>query len=233
MGSFRQLNHPDFTPIAEEQLDIPMPMCGLPMSTEAVLQSVDAYIVTHVHPDHIDMSPNGTCGAPLDHSLPVWVQNDGDKETMEHSGFADVSVLSEEGSSFHGVRLTKIAGRHGTIELCGPSCGVILEKEGEPTLYLVGDTVWFDAAEQALRTFTPGVIVVNACAAYLKKYGRLIMNADDIERIHRLCPTAQIIASHMDTVSHAALTRRSLQLVLNKKGLNDVYIPADGETYTI
>ena len=150
---------------------------------------------------------------------------------MKVSGFTDVRLLSEQGTTVQGVKLTKIAGCHGTIEPCGPSCGVVLEAEGEPTVYLVGDTVWFDSVEQALRTYRPAVIVVNACAAYLKKNGRLIMNADDIELIRRVCPDAWIIASHMDTVAHAALTRYSLRLVLEAKGLDNVYIPDDGETY--
>lgn len=231
MGSFRQINNPDFSPMLDEQLDIPMPMCGLPMAADEVLKGVDAYIVTHVHPDHIDMGPDGTCGGPLCHDTPLWVQNEGDAAVMKVSGFTDVRLLSEQGTTVQGVKLTKIAGCHGTIEPCGPSCGVVLEAEGEPTVYLVGDTVWFDAVEQALRTYRPAVIVVNACAAYLKKNGRLIMNADDIELIRRVCPDAWIIASHMDTVAHAALTRYSLRLVLEAKGLDNVYIPDDGETY--
>ena len=231
MGSFRQIHNPDFAPVLDEQLDIPMPMCGLPMAAKDVLQGVEAYIVTHVHPDHIDMSPDGTCGGPLCHDTPVWVQNEGDEAVMKRSGFANVSVLSKDGAMVSGVKVTKIAGRHGTIEPCGPSCGIVLKAEGEPTVYLAGDTVWFDAVEQALQTYRPDVIVVNACAAYLKKNGRLIMNADDIERIRSVCPDARIIASHMDAVAHAALTRYSLRLLLEAKGLDDVYIPDDGETY--
>ena len=72
MGSFRQLNNPEFALVLDEQLDIPMPMCKLPMAADEVLKGVDAYIVTHVHPDHIDMNPDGTCGGPLCHDTPLW-----------------------------------------------------------------------------------------------------------------------------------------------------------------
>lgn len=45
-----------------EKLDIPMPMCDLPCPREEILQGVDAYICTHVHPDHLDFGPDGTVG---------------------------------------------------------------------------------------------------------------------------------------------------------------------------
>ena len=41
MGSFRQLNNPDFALVLDEQLDIPMPMCGLPMAADVVLMDDD------------------------------------------------------------------------------------------------------------------------------------------------------------------------------------------------
>ena len=45
---------------------LPMPFYDLPMSTEEILKDVDCVIVTHLHPDHIDISfADGTVGAPL------------------------------------------------------------------------------------------------------------------------------------------------------------------------
>ena len=43
-----------------------MPFYDLPESMESILSGVDYYVVTHLHPDHIDMSMDGTVGAPLD-----------------------------------------------------------------------------------------------------------------------------------------------------------------------
>ena len=45
------------------QLDIVMPMCELPMPLADVLSGVDAYVLTHLHPDHFDMAADGTGGA--------------------------------------------------------------------------------------------------------------------------------------------------------------------------
>ena len=55
-------------PVREQ---IPMPIFDLPASVEEILHGVDYYIVTHIHPDHIDISPDGTLGAPLVKNIPV------------------------------------------------------------------------------------------------------------------------------------------------------------------
>lgn len=50
-----------------------MPFYDLPASVSEVLQDVDYIIVTHLHPDHIDMSvTDGTVGAPLDKRVPIF-----------------------------------------------------------------------------------------------------------------------------------------------------------------
>ena len=61
MGTFR--DHPMFR-CRPEQLDLAMPLCDLPMPVADILAGVDAYIVTHVHPDHIDMAADGCVPAP-------------------------------------------------------------------------------------------------------------------------------------------------------------------------
>lgn len=62
-----------------------MPPFGLPESTEEILAGVDAYILTHIHPDHIDMDfAKGTIGAPLDHHLPIFTQNEEDAAVLKN-----------------------------------------------------------------------------------------------------------------------------------------------------
>ena len=69
MGTFRAMQ--DVFRCEADKLDIPMPMTDLPMPREDVLQGIDAYICTHVHPDHIDMTPDGDVGTYLNKELPV------------------------------------------------------------------------------------------------------------------------------------------------------------------
>lgn len=232
LGTFRMMEAMGFRPVVPEQWDIPMPMCALPFPKEDILAGVDAYIVTHLHPDHIDMAPDGTVGAPLDHAMPLFTQSAEDGAAFTKSGFTDVRVLSEEGTDFGGVRIVKTPGRHGTETPCGPSCGFLLTAPGEPVLYAAGDTVWYDGVAETLAAARPDVILVNACAARLEGNGRLIMDDKDILAVKEAAPGAQIVAVHMDTVAHACLTRQSLRLLLDAEGAADVLMPADGETLT-
>lgn len=226
MGTIRQHG---FSAYSDAEADTPMPMTELPLPVEEVLKGVDACLVTHVHPDHIDMAPDGTVGAPLDKSVPVFVQSAEDRAVLEKSGFADVAVLSAD-SSFKGVRLVKTPGRHGVITPCGPSCGVVFQHPSEKTLYLAGDTVWFPGVEEALERFRPGVVVLNACGAHLVEHGRLIMDDEEACRVRNACPGAAVVLSHMDAVAHATVSRRRMRELMELRGVMGGFLmPEDGE----
>lgn len=227
MGTFRDF--PMFVPTREEQLDLPMPMTELPARIEDILSGVDAVILTHVHPDHVDMAPDGTIGAPLPKELPVFCQSGQDAQVLEASGFARVTVLGAD-TTFGRVGLEKRPGIHGTLKPCGPSCGVIFRAEGEKTLYLAGDTIYFDGVERTLVEEKPDVVVLNACDAELEDYGRLIMDDGDVEKVALAAPDATIVASHMGVVAHACLTREELKASLAARGIDRVLVPEDGET---
>lgn len=230
MGTFRSLGN--LFRCAPDKLDIPMPMSALPVSREEVLKGVDACICTHVHPDHIDMAPDGTIGGTLDKHLPMYVQSMEDAHAFVRSGFENVTVLYEN-SEFEGVHLVKVPGRHGTKIPCGPSCGVIFRHPDEKTLYLAGDTIWYDAVEKNIRRRHPGVIIVNACAAFLMDEGRLIMDDADVEKVVRAADGAKVVVSHMDAVAHATISRPDMKKRLTERGVwGKVIMPDDGETLT-
>lgn len=227
MGTFRQLA--GFVPVREEQLDLPMPMSELPMSVEEILAGVDAIILTHVHPDHVDMTPDGKIGAPLPKDLPVFCQGAEDAAALKASGFARVEILGAD-SHFGRTRLEKRPGLHGTLMPCGPSCGVIFRADNEKTLYLAGDTIYYDEVERTLDMEKPEVVVLNACDAELEGFGRLIMDDADVAKVAERVPDAMVVASHMGAVAHACITREELGQSLAQKGLSRVLVPEDGET---
>lgn len=223
--------HPYTIPDPVKEM-IPMPIFPLPFDRNTILAGVDAYIVTHLHPDHVDMNLDGTVGAPLDHTVPVFVQNEADRQVFVKSGFTEVTVLKASGTSFGDVKLTKTPARHGTINPCGEACGVIFEADDEKTLYLAGDTVWYKSVGETLRTFKPAVTLINACAAETVQNGRLIMNDEDIEAVSRTLPGTRIFLTHMDNVPHASITRTQMRGLLARRGITDYVMPADGKTET-
>lgn len=205
------------------------PIFDLPESVEQVLSGIDYYLLTHVHPDHIDMLPDGSVGAPLDKAKPIYVQNENDAKILQSSHFENVSVLGEE-TPCDGISLCKTAARHGTRALASDACGIVFQSADEPTLYIAGDTIWFDGVKDALLKYKPDVVILNACAAEFIEYGRLIMNDEDVDCVARTAPYAKLIISHMDNVPHAAITRHSMKGLLARRGIDNYFMPADGET---
>ncbi len=234
LGSFSEITLPgvDLTTPDPTKSLIPMPMCELPLSIDEILAGVDATIVTHIHPDHIDIAPDGTLGGPLDKRAPLFCQSETDAAAFRANGFLDVRVLTEAGESFGGVTLRKTFARHGTVIPCGDACGVTLEAEGEKRLYVAGDTVWTSEVQETLRAFRPDVIMLNACAAEFVVFGRLIMNDEDVLWVHRTCPDARLYITHMDTVPHATITRADMKGLLARRGITAYDMPLDGATVT-
>lgn len=219
-----------------KQNTIPNPTVPLPLPVFDIIKGVDAYIVTHVHPDHFDMKElfarNYPGGQRLNKFTKLFVQNEEDRQFCEFSGFSNIEILSEQETVFGNVKLIKTPGIHGTKLPAGEVMGVIFKNPSEKTLYLAGDTVYCPLVEDTLLQYRPDIVVVNACAAYADPFGRLIMNGDDLIKIHNLLPDAILIASHMEAVNHAGLTRADLRQQMEDAGISDwVKIPADGESY--
>ena len=201
-----------------------MPMVDLPLSMDNLLSNVTAVVVINAIPK----------------SLPIFVQNTADKELITSQGFNDVRIIFES-LEFNGITLRKTGGSHGTIEmyanpvlapLAGDAMGVIFEAEDEPTVYLVGDTVWTSDVEKALLRFDPNVIIMNTGYAQVLGFeDSIIMGTKDIGRMVVRKPEAKIIAVHMDTVNHTATSRKDVRKFI--KGTNiesHVAVPEDGET---
>ena len=211
-----------------ERAKIPSPTTELPVPVEQIMEGIDAMIVTHIHPDHFDPET----AAMLDKSIPVFAVNEETKSQIESFGYTSVAVLKDEGTDFDGVILIRTEAMHGESpeRAAGAVCGVILQAAGEPTLYVAGDTIYYKGVEQTLERYHPDVVVLNACGAELMGLGRLIMGAEDVLNVCEAAPNATIIASHMDAVNHATVTRAELRDFLRKHGKDGhVLIPEDGE----
>lgn len=160
---------------------LPMPFYDLPVSAEEVLQDVDYIIVTHLHPDHIDMSvTDGTVGAPLDKRVPIFCQNEEDAAVLKRSGFQDITILPKEGIQIGDATIRQVPALHGTYIPCGNAMGVLFEAKEEKTFYLAGDTIWYEEVAATINKYQPEVIALNACAAETLENGRLIMNDEDV-----------------------------------------------------
>ena len=190
---------------------------------------MDFCLITHVHPDHVtkDYIPD---------DMPMIAQNAADAEKLRQMGFQLVRWFTDEPMVIGGVHITRVDGVHGdtpeAVRRMGMVSGYVIRAESEKTLYSAGDTVWYDGVRDTIRAYQPGVILVN-CAAATTPIGRLIMNLGDLESVYEEAPDALIVASHLDSVNHATVTRDDVRRWIDEKGTTRVLAPENGQVITI
>ena len=213
------------------------PDCELPCPMEALF-AVDAVIATHLHFDHFDE----WAATYLPKSLPIFSQSAQEAAELRSFGFGDVRVLSEAGTRFADVTLYRTECDHGrsnaatrlfyqTAGYSDRASGVVFEAQNEPRrLYLAGDSIYGEEVQAAMRRFAPGVVAVNAAGAQFPRGHLLIMNEYDIFALMHDYPGVDVVATHVEGVSHATVTRASLRRFKAEKALERLAVPEDGET---
>lgn len=222
----------DYMPGFETALnsEVRQPRVELPISIDKIVD-VDAVILTHFHPDHFDEF----AAKALNKNIPFFVQNESDYNVIKSFGFNDIRYIAKDGTEFENIKLYKTPSQHGRIEIIKPICdsigmpydtmGVIFKSNNEKTLYIAGDTIWYDEVKETIDKYKPEVIVINACGATVLNGERLIMHIDDVKEISNYAKESTIIASHMDTVSHLTVTREDIR----KLQLKNVLVPEDNK----
>lgn len=207
------------------------PSVSLPTSADDVISGVDAVIVTHLHLDHFDEAAQRL----LPKDIKMFVQNEEEAKEVQNTGFHNVEVLTKD-TVFEGIQLVKTRGEHGRgeelLKRMGEVCGVVFKHPSEKTLYVAGDTVWYEGVQEELDTHKPDIIVVNGGDNQLIEYGSLIMGKEDIYEVHKAAPNAKVISVHMEAVNHWTLSREELKNFSNEKGFSsNMFVPEDGESY--
>lgn len=181
--------------------------------------SYDAVIVTHRHPDHFDEAAT----AALDSDIPLFCQP-AEAEAFVEEGFTDVRPVDET-ASFDGITLRRTPGRHGHGDLAeqmGPVSGFVLD--GETTLYLAGDTVWYNRVAETLDRYEPDMVVLNGGEARFNRGEPITMGVDDIVAV-REATDAAVAVVHMEAINHCLLSRAEL-----RAETENVIVPEDGES---
>ncbi|RJT07961.1 MBL fold metallo-hydrolase [Halococcus sp. IIIV-5B] len=180
----------------------------------------DAVVVTHRHPDHWNDWQEA-----IDTETPLFC-NPAEADAFTEEGFEDVRPV-EDSQSFEDITIRRTPARHGHGELAevmAPVCGFVLE--GDETLYLAGDTVWYPPIPETIDTNEPDAVVVNAGAAQFLEGKPITMDETDVDRARQHIDTeTPVLAVHMESINHCLLSRDELD-----EAVDDVIIPADGET---
>jgi L-ascorbate metabolism protein UlaG (beta-lactamase superfamily) len=122
------------------------------------------------------------------------------------------------------LRVTATPARHGPVgiePISGDVLGFAITPEGGSgrSVYISGDTVWFDGVAEVARRFDIGVAVLFTGSAKPRGAFHMTMDANDaIEAAHAF-PNATIVAIHNEGWEHFTETQDELALAFEALGL--------------
>ena len=201
----------------------PQPARRPARASQALLAGIDAILLTHLHADHLD----ATAAAAVADRLPVLCQPE-DVEALRDMGVTQL-VPVQDSATLGALEIERVDAQHGfgdVAEMVGPGSGYVLSGGGE-TLYVAGDTVFFDGVEATLARRAPDVVVVNAGGAAFVDSERIIMGLDDVRAVRACAPRTTCVAVHLEAINHCPLTRAQL------REIDGVLAPEDGEELTL
>jgi L-ascorbate metabolism protein UlaG (beta-lactamase superfamily) len=211
----------------------PNPLVDLPISPEQVLEGAEFLLLSHTHSDHFDsvaqqMVPRG---------LPIYCQP-ADELKLKDLGFSEVLPVQSE-TNVGGIRIVRTPGSHGlgpVLEEMGTVSGFVLSASGEPTVYWVGDSVFYDDIRRTIDTYKPDVILTHSSGAvWGARRDLIVMDAGQTIEVCRYAPGATVVAIHMEALDHGTVSRADLANARESAGIppGRLLTPADGETITI
>ncbi len=205
------------------------PTAELPFSVPEILHGVEGVLVSHDHPDHLDSEAI----SQLSRDVPVFCQPE-DAGRLQGAGFERVRAVKDS-ATWDEVTISRTGGRHGqgrTGSMMGQVSGFVLQAETEPTVYWVGDSVWCEEVEQALRVHEPEVILTHSGGAAFPGDAPIIMDAEQTLEVLRAAPQATVVAVHLESLDHCWTSRAMLRDAADKAGVPEsrLLIPKDGES---
>lgn len=197
----------------------------------ANLLQVDMILSTHTHKDHFD----DLALELLDKSLPLVCQSE-DSSVFERAGFQEIYPISDY-VQFGNLTITRVKAQHGLGAIgskMGIASGYILKAEGEPTLYITGDTVYTKEVKENIEKFQPQVFLINAGAPRFLLGQHIVMNLKDVEAAIKVKPNAIFLIVHLDSYNHCVETREKASAYFNQQrliqlGVKRLIIPCDNE----
>lgn len=204
------------------------PLVSMPGRWRDAIAGIDAAVITHLHRDHFD----DAAVEVLDPDLPLVCQPE-DAGRIESHGFTDVRTVKRS-LDVGDLEIIRTGARHGSGDIgaaMAPVSGFVFRARSEPTVYLAGDTIWCDDVAEAIETYAPDVIVVNASGARFLQGDPIVMTAEDVARAHATAPGAMLVIVHLEAINHCLETREYYRERLPALGVDmeRVRIPDDGE----
>ncbi len=206
----------------------PNPLVDLPCSPQEVIAGIEMVLVSHLHSDHFD--PAAQDLLPKDLAL---VCQPEDQSAIESKGFRDVIPVADT-VNWKGITITRTPCQHGTgsvLQEMGHASGFVFQAENELTVYWAGDTLWYEGVAQVIARVHPDIIITHSCGAMWGDHVLIVMDAAQTVAVCRAAPDSTVIATHMEALDHATVSRQVLRQYAEAHGIGPdrLLIPWDGE----
>ena len=207
------------------------PTVELPLTNDEILEGIESVLVTHTHPDHFDPA----AGKTVPKELPVFCQP-GDKAQLAEAGFKNITPV-DTADVWENITISRTGGKHGSgkiLERMGIVSGFVLQADGEPTVYWVGDSIWCEDVEDAVAQHNPEIIITHSGGATIPGHDPIIMDAEQTITLTNAYSEAKVVAIHLESLDHCTVSRDHRLEVAEKAEIpaSRLFIPNDGETLT-
>ncbi|MDF2636524.1 MAG: Zn-dependent hydrolase [Pelosinus sp.] len=208
----------------------PNPLVDLPCDSSQVIKGIDMAIISHLHSDHFD----STAQKLLPRNLSILCQPR-DEPEIKAQGFQNVVPIIEQ-ITWENIEIIRTECQHGSGEVLkemGTASGFVFKNENEPTVYWTGDTVWCKVVDNTIFQVKPSIVITHSCGAVWGDNIPIVMNAEQTVKVCLAAPASTIIATHMESLDHATISRGCLRKYAEANGIGaeQLLIPSDGETY--
>ena len=193
------------------------PLVDLPFGEKELmekLQNVDAVAVTHLHPDHWDARAIEL----IDKNTPI-LCSEIIADQIAQQGFVNIIPIHTS-ILWNDIEIFTTKGQHGTGEIgekMGQVNGFVFKTENK-SVYIVGDSIWYDEIAAEITTYQPQHIIVAGGAATFSVGDPIIMTSEDIIKVCEYAPEASVWVTHLEAVSHCKEDREFIQKKINEKG---------------
>lgn len=207
------------------------PIVDVPAKAKEEIDRITAGLVTHCRRGHFDHLDGSGIRLLAEKGVPVYCVSD-DEPYLKRRRITTVPLQRDVKQSFPTGVVTPVPAVHGhglIGRIMGSGVGYFIESEGEPSLYIAGDTILTDTVRRVLDDLRPDVAVINAGTAALDIGRPILMTLEELLEFMMAAP-GMVVAVHLDAFNHCLTTRETLKTAVEGHGLTrKVRIPEDGE----